>query len=463
MIRPLSLTQLAAQLPAALSAKTLPADVDVVCQRFSIDTRTLQPGDIFIALRGERFDGHDHVESAIAQGAIAVVVERVFNGLTVPQLLVTDAQRALGEIAAINRNQFTGQVLAITGSSGKTTVKAMVTSILEQQGSVLATLGNLNNHIGVPLTLLRLEANHKLAVIEMGASAAGEIAYLCSLARPTVTMINNVMPAHIAGFGSLAAIALAKSEIYQGLNEAGVALVNRDEPWVEQWLTLLNGKTVKTFSLASADCDAFARDITLFEDHSQFTLVLNGEALSVRLPIPGEHHVRNAVAAALAASVCGASAAHIQAGLNAFQPVSGRMVTFAGIQGSRVIDDSYNANPGSVKAAIDSLALQRGKRVLVLGEMGELGADSEALHAEVGRHALQKGIDSVFTVGVASRFASESAGGQHFSEQAGLIDELRTRADENTVFLIKGSRSARTDLIVAALRQSDSDSRGDTH
>lgn len=459
MIGAPTFTQLAARLPGARLQ-----GADLALHTISTDTRTLVAGDVFVALRGERFDGHDHLASAIGQGAAAVIVDHEIAGLAVPQLIVRNTLAALGQIAALNREAFSGPVIALTGSSGKTTLRSMISQILALTGPVLATQGNLNNHIGVPLTLLRLQAEHRLAVIEMGASARGEIAGLCEIARPTLALINNIMPAHIEGFGSLEGIADAKAEIYQGLVAEGVAVINLDESWACYWHELVKPRRSYTFALEKPQADAFARQIRLCADYSDFELVIQQQVVPVRLRMAGQHHVRNAVAAALVAFLQGATLAQIREGLESFEPVSGRMLRQPGVHGATLIDDSYNANPGSVKAAIDSLALYPGKRILVLGDMAELGEHSESLHTEVGEHALKRNIDHLFSVGNASRFASQAAGakGQHYHDQQQLIRDLTALADHNTVFLIKGSRSARTDLIVAAL-SSHSDACGELH
>lgn len=462
MITPFLLSELISQLPASLAARLVGGDA--LADQFSTDTRTLSEGQIFVALRGERFDGHDHLTTAVEQGAVAVVVDHETAALTVPQFIVNDTLLALGAIAALNRQAFSGPVIGITGSSGKTSVRAMIAQILAQAGSVLATQGNLNNHIGVPLTLLRLQADHQYAVIEMGTSGAGEIAYLCELAKPTLTFINNVMPAHIQGFGSLDGVATSKGEIYQGLATDGVALINLDEPYAQQWINSLQGQKFLTFALENTEADAYARNVQLFANYSRFELCLQQQVIAIQLNLPGLHHVRNAIVAALAAVTVGADIALIAPGLAAFTPVAGRMVMRKGIQGCTVIDDSYNANPGSVKAAIDALALQPGKRVLVLGDMGELGSEAERLHAEVGEHALKQQIDYVFSQGDVSRFTSLAAGahGKHYPNQQQLIHDLKAFADEQTVFLIKGSRSARTDIIAAAL-SSNPEACGELH
>lgn len=463
MIAPLLLSQVAAQTSASLAAKLIGEDAAFV--RVTTDSRQLQPGDLFVALRGDRFDGHDFLAKAVAAGAIALVVERVDLTLAVPQLVVSDTLLALGQIASLNRQNFNGRLLAITGSSGKTTVKTMVAAILAECGSVLMTQGNFNNHIGVPLTLLKIDAPHEFAVIEMGASAIGEIAYLCELAKPDVTLINNVMPAHIQGFGSLEGVSQAKSEIYLGLNQAGTAVVNIDDIFSGDWLALLSDKKIITVSLASDDANFFARDIHYGAETVSFTLVADNNAIAVQLNALGEHSVRNALAAAACAFSVGAELEHIQAGLAQFAPVKGRMSRHLGCGGALIVDDSYNANPGSVRAAIDVLSAQKLQSVLVLGDMGELGEQAAELHADIGRYAQTQGVTKLFTIGTLTRYASDAFGvtAQHYTNQAELIVALKEIANPQTIILIKGSRSAKTDIIVRALCEDLGNPLGDHH
>ena len=467
MMMPLTLAQMADQMRTSLGATLHNGDVSF--SRVTTDTRQLQAGDLFVALRGERFDAHDFLAEAAAKGVCGLVVESFDANVALPQLVVSNTMLALGQIAACNRAAFSGPLIAITGSSGKTTVKTMLTCILRERGAVLATQGNLNNHIGVPLTLLQLEPKHEYAVIEMGASGLGEIAYLCSLATPSIAMINNVMPAHIAGFGSIDNVAIAKAEIYQGLIANGAAIVNLDDRYAAQWLAQLTDKQVIKVSLQNESADCFARDIKVTADGVTFVIVIRQESMSVQLNALGEHSVRNALMAAACACAAGANIQQIRNGLQKFTPVAGRMTRQTGLKGMQVIDDSYNANPGSVRAAIDVLAAQEGTRVLVLGDMGELGNDAEQLHADLGAYARARGIDKLLTVGVLSQHASEAfagaglaSGAQHFAEQQTLIYALASMANKNMTVLIKGSRSAKTDLIVRALCDS-STSTGEPH
>lgn len=426
---------------------------DATFTRVNTDTRKLAAGELFIALRGENFDAHNFLSQAAEKNVCGLVVEKFDPSIALPQLVVSDSLLALGQIAAMNRAAFSGKLLAITGSSGKTTVKTMLANILRECGEVWATQGNFNNHIGVPLTLLQLEAKHQYAVIEMGASAIGEIEYLCSLAKPSVSMVNNIMPAHIEGFGSIEGVARAKSEIYQQLPQDGTAVVNLDEPYAAQWLPHIHAQ-IATVSLSQTAADCFAKNISFAADAVEFTLVIKQQEVIVQINALGEHSVRNALMAAAMASAVGATPLQIKRGLENFAPVSGRMSRHSGFNNALVIDDSYNANPGSVRAAIDVLSASKGLRILVLGDLAELGDDAASLHADLGIYAKNK-IDRLFTLGALSQHASESFGGAreaaHFTSRDDLVQKLKSLANAETTFLIKGSRSAKMDLVVNAL------------
>ncbi len=419
----------------------------------SIDTRTLSRGDLFIALRGARFDGHDFLPQA-ALNACGIVLQQPDKSIALPQWVVPDTLAALGQLASLSREQFSGPVIAITGSSGKTTVKEMVAAILSDCGPTLATRGNLNNHIGVPLTLLRLAAQHRYAVIEMGASAPGEIKYACDIARPTVALINNVMPAHVEGFGSLAGVARAKGEIYRGLGAEGTAVLNLDEPWLSEWRATLPCVNTLTFSVTDQQADLRVGDISFDNDGcAAFTLLTAFGDVPVKLGVSGRHNLANALAASACALAAGASLANISAGLEKVTPVQGRMEFRSGSNGARVIDDSYNANPGSVCAAIDTLAGFAGERVLVLGDMAELGEGAAQMHRDVGSYAQQKGIDRLLAVGPCGlhTVSGFGVGGTHFSDKAALIKALLLDLGADATVLVKGSRSAAMEEVVQAL------------
>jgi len=452
MIAPLKLTQVAEFCRTSLNAEVQNGDTEF--SSVNTDTRTLAAGELFVALRGENFDAHNFLAQAAAKNVCGLVVEKFDANIALPQLVVTDTLLALGQIAAMNRNAFNKPLLAITGSSGKTTVKTMLADVLRECGNVHATKGNLNNHIGVPLTLLQLNAEHDFAVIEMGASAIGEIAYLCSLAKPHVTMINNVMPAHIAGFGSIEGVAQAKGEIYRDLTAADTAVINIDDKFSPQWLANIHARVIRV-SLNNSQADCYAQNIAFAESSVVFDLVIHSEKITVHLNALGEHSVRNALMAAAMAYAVGANLKNIQQGLANFAPVGGRMSRHIGINSALIIDDSYNANPGSVRAAIDVLSARNGQQVLVLGDLGELGENAEELHAQLGLYARQKNINHFYTLGVLTKHASDAFGQQlgqhHFTERDSLIAALKNIATPDTTILIKGSRSAKMDLVVSAL------------
>jgi len=425
---------------------------DVEFTRVNTDSRTLAEGELFIALRGERFDAHDFINDAVAKKPCGLVVERFFPDIKLPQLVVSDSLLALGQIAALHRSLFLRPIIAITGSSGKTTVKTLLSGILAECGSTHATKGNFNNHIGVPLTLLQLEAHHEFAVIEMGASGPAEIEYLCSLAKPQITMINNVMAAHIQGFGSLQGVARAKGEIYAALPTTGTAVVNIDDRFAPDWLAALTNRRVIRVSFQNRDADCFAQDIEPSANSIEFSINLHGASTQVSVNAQGEHNVRNALMAAACASAVGANLQQIKQGLASFSPVAGRMSRHIGVNDAQIIDDSYNANPGSVRAAIDVLA-QKSQGILVLGDLAELGVEAPELHAELGEYARAKKIANLFTVGTLSENASRAfgTGAQHFADQSSLVEHLKKIANKDTTLLIKGSRSAAMDLVVRQL------------
>ncbi len=407
----------------------------------STDSRQIDEGQLFIALKGERFDAHQFLPQVATQ-ACGMVVDRPVKDIIVPQWVVPDTTEALGQIARINRQAFMGPLIAVTGSSGKTTVKEMIAAILRESGEVLATKGNLNNQIGVPMTLLGLHRGHRYAVIEMGASASGEIAYLCGLARPDVVMVNNVLPAHMAGFGSIDGVAKAKGEIYRGVSDQGVAVINLDEPYSEQWRASSRAR-VLTYSIADTRADFYAKEVVA--DHfgcHVFVLVTPVGEAAVRLSLSGVHNVGNTLAAAACAHAVGAELGSISAGLNKLQPVSGRLSWQQLANGASVIDDTYNANPGSVKAAINTLMNFKGRRILVLGDMGELGENEAQLHADVGRYAAEQGVDILLAVGPLCTNATREFGerAKHFESKKMLTDHLEALLDSDAAVLVKGSR-----------------------
>ena len=437
-----SLTQVAQWLDAQLQGD------DVVFHGVSTDSRQLEQGMLFVALQGPNHDGHDHVAAAQAAGAVAAVVARPLP-IDIPQLVVDDTLLALGEIAAAWRKTLGTPLVAITGSNGKTTVKEMCAAIFSQVGPTLATHGNLNNNIGVPLTLLRLSAEHRYGVIEMGANHAGEIAYLTRMVAPQVAMITNAGSAHLEGFGSLEGVAHAKGEIYGGLGEDGVAIINADDRYAPLWHELAEGRRVITFG---ADADVSA---TYQVDEKGQLLLWRGldHECAFTLPLLGEHNLRNALAASAAALALELDSSVIAKGLQGMKPVQGRLYLRRGIENATIIDDSYNANPASLIAGLKVLAGFSGKRYLALGDMGELGEGAQAMHREVGEQALQLGIDRLYAYGALSLEACEGFGseGRHFSEQQQLIDALRPDLHADVTVLVKGSRSSNMDRVADAL------------
>ena len=426
------------------------------------DTRTLAPGSLFVALRGENFDGHDFVAEAVRRGAAALMCSHPVEA-AVPVLAVADTLVALGQLGRFNRELFTGTVVALTGSAGKTTTKEMIAAILGRHGTVLATAGNLNNEIGVPLTLLALHPALRYAVIEMGAGKPGDIRYLGALVRPDVAVLTNALPAHLQGFGSLQAVAATKGEIYEALGPDGVAVLNVDEPFAEAWLARIGARTVLRASAQGAvDADVRAEDVSMHEGCASFRLVSAAGAVRVALGVPGVQQVANAVCAAAAAVALGVGMDAIRDGLESLAPVSGRMQRRLGAHGCVLIDDSYNANPGSVRAAIDSLATFDGTRVLVLGNMAELGAQSRELHREAGVHARARGIERVLACGPHADAVADGfgPGAVALASREEVVAACREFDRAGSVILVKGSRSAGMEAVVAALVEGQSGSAG---
>lgn len=417
----------------------------------TIDSRTLQPGDLFVAISGEQFDGHDFISEAAQKGAIAVICEHPCRHVTIPQLVVPSTLDALAQLAVCHRQTMTNPVIAVTGSNGKTSVKEMIYCILPKPAH--KTPGNLNNHLGVPLSLLKFQASDRYAVFELGANHVGEIATTVNLVKPQVTLINNIAPAHIEGFGSIEGVARAKGEIYQGLATGGTAVVNDDDDFAHFWDDFLVDKKVLRFS-ARHPSDIHALAIEFNEQGcASFTLVLPvGEAL-IQLQVPGEHAVRNALAAAACCFAVGIELHDIAKGLREFQGVEGRMTFLHGKNQALIIDDTYNANLRSVLAAVEVLAKRQGQRILVLGDLGELGDFTQGHHEEIGRVARAKGINRLMTCGKQSEFSTTAFGSaaKHYPNQQKLAQDLLTCLDKNTTVLIKGSRSAAMEKVVQEL------------
>lgn len=447
MLKALTLSELT----NALEARLIGSDASF--DGVSIDSRAIQPGQLFIALTGPRFDGHDYLNDVAGKGAVAALVEREVADSALPQLLVKDTRQALGQLGALNRAAFTQPVAAVTGSSGKTTVKEMLASILRTRGPVLATRGNLNNDLGVPLTLIELAPEHTSAVIELGASRLGEIAYTVGLTKPHVAILNNAGTAHVGEFGGPEKIVEAKGEIIEGLAADGIAVLNLDDKAFGIWKTRAAGRQVLTFALSNSEANFHASDLaTDARGCPAFNLHTPEGSERVQLNLLGTHNVANALAAAAAAHALGVSLFGIATGLGAVQPVKGRTVAQLAKNGMRVIDDTYNANPTSMCAAVDILAGFSGRTVLVLGDIGELGDWAEQGHRDVGEYARGK-VSALYAVGPNMVHAVNAFGeqAQHFGTQAELIQALAAEQDTNTTILIKGSRSAAMENIVAAL------------
>ncbi|MEB6587946.1 MULTISPECIES: UDP-N-acetylmuramoyl-tripeptide--D-alanyl-D-alanine ligase [Pseudomonas] len=447
MLKPMALSQLS----TALNGRQIGADASF--SGVSIDSRSVSAGQLFVALAGPRFDGHDYLADVKAKGAVAALVEREVADVDLPQLLVADCRLALGQLGALNRAAFDKPVVAITGSSGKTTVKEMLASILRTRGLVHATRGNLNNDLGAPLTLLEIAAEHSAAVIELGASRIGEIRYTVGLTKPQVVIINNAGTAHVGEFGGPEKIVEAKGEILEGLGEGGIAILNLDDKAFAIWKARAGAHKVISFARSDANADFYATGIGRdARGCPSFKLHGAGDVVDVQLNVLGEHNVSNALAAAAAAHAVGLSLSGIAAGLAAVQPVKGRTVAQIAPNGVRVIDDSYNANPTSMCAAIDILAGFSGRTVLVLGDIGELGQWAQEGHRQVGDYARGK-VDALYAVGsnMAHAVKAFGANGRHFATQAELIDAVRAENASDTTILIKGSRSAAMENVVAAL------------
>jgi len=415
------------------------------------DSRAVDAGDLFVALVGDRFDGHSYVPEAVHRGAVAAMVSRPLESdPAIAHVVVDDTRLALGRLAGFWRGRFALPLVALTGSNGKTTVKEMIAAILAAHAgtreAVLATRGNLNNDIGMPLTLLGLREDHRYAVIEMGMNHAGEIEYLTRIARPTVALVNNAQRAHVGLLGSLEAVAHAKGEIYSGLSATGVAVVNADDPHAAYWKSLNSGRRIVTFGVSAAD-------VTASRGEGGHRFATPGGGFSVALQVRGEHNLRNALAACAAAYALGIPEGAMRAGLAAFGGVPGRLQRRVAASGAVVIDDTYNANPESMKAAISVLAAEPGRRVFVMGDMGELGADAPLMHAEVGDFAREAGIDALMGFGEASRHAVQSfgRGATYFEDVEPLIRAASREAERGATLLVKGSRFMRMERISDAV------------
>ena len=443
-MRPLSLAEVArfAEAEALLGAHDHAEPV----LRVQTDSRALCAGDLFVCLRGERFDGHAFADAAFAAGAAALLVERPLP-VALPQIRCDDTRLALGRLAAGMARSRSTRVFGLTGSNGKTSVKTLLAGIVERAGRAYANPGNFNNEIGLPLSVLNQPEDAEYAVYEMGAGAPGDIEWLARIARPRYSLVNN-----IERLGSLHGIAETKGAIYRELPAEGVAVINADDAFAPLFAQMAGVRRQLRFGLEN-DADVFAEALRLDAGGSCFRLCSPAGALDVRLPLPGRHSVMNALAAAAMGLAAGIDLVQIGEGLEAAQGVAGRFSPRLHASGAQIIDDSYNANPGSVRAAIDTLASSAGPAWLVLGDMRELGPDGEALHAAVGAHARAQGLSGLFTVGDLAAAATRAfgEGAQHFDSQEALAQALRPRLSAGLRVLVKGSRGSRMERVVAAL------------
>jgi UDP-N-acetylmuramoyl-tripeptide--D-alanyl-D-alanine ligase len=429
----------------------------VAFERVATDTRTLQPGDLFVALKGERFDGHDFVADALRQGAVAALVDEAHaNAFDGALIAVPDTLRALGALAAHWRRRVDLPVVAISGSNGKTSTKEMLAAVFRAavgSGRVAATSGNLNNEIGVPLTVLTLRAHHRLAVFELGMNHRGETRALAAIVAPTIALVTNAQREHQEFMRSVAEVAEEHADAVAALPPGGVAVVNADDPHAEVWRTAARSAraTVATFGLArGADVGG---SFELHADRSEIEIRTPEGAFAVTLHVPGRHMVANALAAATAARAAGVTHEAIARGLSAFRPLAGRLVPRTSTHGAVVIDDTYNANPDSVRAAIDVLAAAPGERWLALGDMGEVGEQGPAFHREIGAYARDFGVARLFAAGELAREAAQAfgEGATHYESVDALAAAIETAATRGVTVLVKGSRFMRMERVVAAL------------
>lgn len=427
-----------------------PMQSDLAFTGITSDSRQVVPGMLFAALPGQTFDGHDHIEQAQERGAVAALVNHVVE-TDLPLLKVADVLAALGTLAGSWRNECTAKVVGITGSNGKTTVKEMVASILRQQGRVHATDGNFNNELGLPLTLFKLDKSHDYAVLEMGASNPGDIAYLAAIAQPEVGLVTNIGPAHLQGFINEEGVARAKGELFAALRCDGAAVMNADEPWLALWQGINQAGSIYYFG---GEGESHIRA----QAQGNGTVVITplGE-FNLKLPLPGEHNLTNALAATAVCLALDIPLADIKAGLEAVKPVPGRLSLVSAKSGWTVIDDTYNANPASLYAALQVLAKQGGEPWLVLGDMKELGADSRKMHAELGDAARSLGVKRLFALGDASVATVDAFGDMatHYDSRDGLIKDLRAQLTPGVACLVKGSRSMGMEHVVNAISNGD--------
>jgi UDP-N-acetylmuramoyl-tripeptide--D-alanyl-D-alanine ligase len=441
------------QQAAAWTGGKLVGDAGIEVRRVHTDTRTLQPGDLFVALRGERFDANDFIADARAKGAVAAIAHRGRLPAGMPGIEVDDGTLALGRLANAWRRQYTLPLIAVTGSNGKTTVTQMIASILRawQPDGHLATQGNLNNDIGLPLTLLRLRPEHRIGVIELGMNHPGEIAYLAKIAEPTVAVVNNAQREHQEFMATVEAVAQENGSVFVALPRKGVAVFPAGDPFTMLWTGLAEARPCMTFGDARASgADLFLAGSAWQQGHWQVRAETPAGPMAFRLHIAGRHNVRNALAAAACALAAGVPLEAVARGLESFEPVKGRSRALAVALAGRtltLVDDTYNANPDSVRAAVDVLAELPGPRLLVLGDMGEVGNQGPAFHAEVGAYARERGIEQLFTLG------EQAAGmnGRHFADVDALNAAVAEALARSESVLVKGSRFMKMERVVEAI------------
>lgn len=421
---------------------------DLVVHGVNTDSRTIKEGELFVALKGENYDAHNFIEHAKDRGAAAYLLEHEVEQVK-PALIVDDTRVSFGQLAKAWRNKYDYPVVAVTGSNGKTTVKEMLFSILSTQGNVLATKGNFNNDIGVPITLFRMTSAHDSAVIEMGANHSAEISNLTNLVSPDVAIITNAAAAHLEGFGSIDGVARAKGEIFEGLSESGTAIINYDDSHYAYWKQLVGNKKIISFG---SDCNA---DVSFdVSENNNLSIKVKGcEDFDLKLPLLGRHNLMNALAAIAAAVALNVDLKNIKQGLESIQAVPGRLVQNQGVNNSIVIDDTYNANPASLTAAIESMQCFSGTYHVVLGDMGELGKNSIDIHKNVAKSVKEGNVKYLYTIGEYSHYTSDEFGenAEHFSSQQELVNQLVKNINQNDVVLVKGSRSMHMERVVEAL------------
>lgn len=435
---------------------------DTWATRVTTDSRSLKPGDLFVALQGPRFDAHDFVSHALEQGAVGAIVHNAFPLNENALIRVDNTRLALGKLAQGWRKRFDLPIVGITGSNGKTSVKEMLGSILRSHSSaeqVLVTQGNLNNDIGVPLTLLALRTHHRYAVVEMGMNHPGEIDYLTHLATPNIALVNNALRAHLGNFSSVTGIAHAKAEIFNGLTPTGIAVINEDDAHAPLFCKQATGHTLLRFGLNKGD--VFARGVELTPTGSRFMVITPQGTTSINLNIPGKHNVCNALAAIAVANALHIPLTMISAGLATYEGTKGRLAYYTNHKQITIIDDSYNANPDSMKAGIDVLATAPSPRLFIMGDIGELGETAAKLHAEVGAYAQEKGIDTLLAFGEFSQNAVTAfgEGGQHFGSLHELFSWLDKHLRPHATVLVKGSRFMRMERVVEFLRDNKKEDR----